>query len=175
MILLPATLLDAYILAANLRFSDEDEWRLAHEAFGGDEPGGFFDAINDGVEVGDAWALWDGPDLVAIMGVVEMPQFMQRLVPYPAKSCCSIWMMGTDLADLRWRGMTRAARRFMAMQAKRWDAMGNIVPKGMQKRLRWIQHLGFDISDHQAQFRDMGFVTFWTHPRVGPKISPAAP
>lgn len=169
MIWLPATLFDIHALARDLRASDKHELAFSAAATGRDGPGwSILGDLLHGFGAFPHWALVDGPenDLVALAGVASLPQ-------NPAIG--GIWLLGTDLADERWFGMTRATRRWVAMNAPDWFAMGNVVPRHMKKRIDWLRHLGFDISDAEAQGEFIGHVAFWSHRQDGPDDPQAAP
>lgn len=162
MIWLPATRHDVILLCRAMRQSDQDEclsnaiasgrfntiWSVRHDLFTAFE--------NDPI-----WALWDGIHLVGLAGVASLQQHL---------GFGAIWFLGTTLADTKWRAMTRACRRFIAMQDRHWTRMGNIVPANMPKRIKWLEKLGFDMEPPEAQQLVKGHVTFWLHRPIGPKM-----
>jgi hypothetical protein len=158
---LPATRHDVILLARDMRGSDIYEIGTNAVEFGRWFEGWTArDELLDAFEQSQFWALWDGMYLVGLAGVAPIPN---------APGIGAIWFLGTDHADSHWRGMTRACRRFIAMQKPHWTRMGNIVPDDMTKRIRWLEKLGFDIAPSQAQPMVQGYVTFWLHGPPGPK------
>jgi hypothetical protein len=139
---LPASRRDLAELAGNLRPSDRLEITETVRAFGQMHPGWTPAAHVMATPEHPIWAMWHCDGLVGLCGVNP-----DKADP----SCGAIWFLGTPLADTHWRAMTRASRRFIAMQAPHWRWMGNVVPTAMPKRIRWLEKLGFDFAPRQAQ------------------------
>ena len=57
--------------------------------------------------------------------------------------------------------MTRLCQKFIETEKPNWDGFGNIVPTSSCKRIKWLQHLGFDILDLKAQIDFEGYVKFY--------------
>lgn len=154
MIWLPATRYDLDTLARFMRASDVWELRFNAEATGRMTEGwNIADELHGQFHSFPHWALWCRAGLVGLAGVAPLPQ-------NPAIG--AIWFLGTDLADTRWHGMTRAARRFIDMERPHWFAMGNIVPRRMTKRRKWLETLGFDFRDAEAHQNFKEHVAFWS-------------
>lgn len=167
MIWLPSTRADLPELAGNLRASDRHEAAFNAAATGRDGPGwSVLGDLEGAFHKFQHWTLWHPEGLVGMAGVAPLRQ-------NPAIG--AIWFLGTDLADTHWLAMTRASIRFIAMQSGDWFAVGNIVPKHMTARRRWLEHLGFDFEDAEAHPNMQGHVAFWSRPLDGPKDGPAAP
>ena len=106
------------------------------------------------------WTITKGIEVVALGGVVPLPQ-------NPAIG--AIWMLGTRLMDIHWREATRLTRQYINMVRPDWFLIGNIVPKHMIERRRWLEHLGFDFVEEEANIQLKDHVTFWLQPLDGPK------
>jgi hypothetical protein len=157
---LPATLHDCDILATHMRLSDVIEVRTAAITFGRMDTGWSLSGeIQFGLENGPCWSLWDSEGLVGMAGVASCQ---------PNPEIGAIWFLGTDLADLKWRAMTRATKRIKPFLEQGFSAVGNLVPANMHRRIAWLEYLGFDISKSKANVPD-GYVSFWSHPKTAPK------
>lgn len=104
------------------------------------------------------WAMTLKGHLMAVGGVASIP----------GTQAGAIWLLGTDLADREWRALTRGTAAFIAMARKRWGWVGNVVPQHMAARQRWLQHLGFDMIENQAQLASIGLVAFCVAGPDGP-------
>lgn len=165
MIWLPASPVDAGQLARAMRLSDVMELRCNAITFGRMEAGWSVEReLAFQFEHYHPFTLWDGADMIGMGGVAPVPHFPQ---------IGAAWFLGTHLADARPIGMTRACKRMKAYGEGRFEKIGNIVPAFMEKRIKWLEFLGFDIDRDKANVPD-GYVAFWSHPD-GPKDGPAAP
>lgn len=158
--LLPATRYDVQELAAFLRASDRSESEFTARAVG--RWTSTWSVSADLVQAldGEAQTLWWGCDVMGIAGIMPFthdPKFG------------AIWFMGTDLADRYPRSMTRACRRFINARLPFFTRVGNIVPRHMPERLRWLKHLGFDFVPEEAQQIYQGHVIFLSQARHGPE------
>lgn len=141
-----------------LRESDRDELAFTARATGRQHRE-IHAEIGLAITAGPAWTLWWGDDVLGIAGIN----------PAPEGGYGAIWFLGTDLADRHWQGMTRAIRRFMAMEMPAFDWVGNVVPAHMEERRRWLHHLGFDFPQIQAQHLPQGLVVFTSQVHPGPE------
>lgn len=158
-IALPATRFDAEQLACFMRASDIEECKFNAAAFGRDRIPGWSirGDLMDALEDSEVWSMWFGDKFLGLGGC-------RRGDPVSA-----IWFLGTDLADEHPIAMTRCSRRFVNMAvATTPGVIGNVVPKTMAQRVAWLQHLGFDMRDGEAQSALQGHVIFWI-------VSPSAP
>lgn len=96
--------------------------------------------------------MWANKRVVAIGGINAVPDNPKIGI---------IWLLGTKLADKYWRQMTRLCQTFIEEEKPNWDGFGNIVPTSSYKRIKWLQHLGFDILDLKAQIDFEGYVRFY--------------
>lgn len=170
--LAPATGWDLDQLIARLRPSDVEELRLARQAILPELPADWSpetDLIDQWARIeGETWAMfdpWDG----AFLGLCGINPFPEN----PAVG--AVWFLGTVEADARPKALTRGARAFLAMAAGEWFQIGNIVPRHYTSRRRWLEALGFDIAEAEAQGPFKRHVAFWSRPRPGPDDRAAAP
>lgn len=160
LIWLPSTAKDCDILATHMRLSDVIEVRASAITFGRMDTGwSLLGEIQFGYKNGPCWSLWDSDGLVGMAGVAAFQ---------PNPSIGAIWFLGTNLADLKWRAMTRSTKRIKPLLERGFEAVGNIVPASMERRIAWLEYLGFDISKSKANVPD-GYVAFWSHPKTAPK------
>lgn len=158
MILLPATPFDATVLARNMRASDVHETEFTAVATGRIGPNWSVESdLLAALDLGPAWTFWQGDQMAGMGGVTPGPMRLGMA-----------WFLGTPVADDHWRGMTRLCGGIVRVEADRFEAIGNMVPAHMTKRLRWLEFLGFDIVSNQAHLPLNGFVTFWSHPAKRP-------
>lgn len=160
-VILPATSRDVDELMAFMRPSDREECVFNAKATSRYKDGwSIRDDLLAALAGGNTWAMWWGDDLMALGGCV-----MQAGVG-------SIWFLGTDLADAHPIAMTRGCRRFLDMTLRRFPGIvGNIVPKHLCQRVAWLQHLGFDMREGEAQSMLHGHLIFWTSARSAPKTT----
>jgi len=157
--LLPATLYDLETLCSLMRQSDRDEIEFNAKA-----TGRYYRDWSIRREMIDQfpkfphWAMLHDGDLLAICGIAPMPCGLG-----------AIWLLGTDLMDVHWRETTRLARQFIAATRSDYLAVGNVVPAHMTDRIRWLKHLGFDISQTKADRPFSRHVAFWSQPANGPE------
>jgi hypothetical protein len=154
-VILPATARDVDELASFMRASDREECLFNAKATG--RYNGQWSILGDlrrTFAAGNTWSMWWGNDLMAIGGFFCDPRLA---------GVGSIWFLGTDLADKHPIAMTRGCRRFLDMTLRRFDGIvGNIVPKHLCQRVAWLQHLGFDMREGEAQSMLQGHLIFWT-------------
>jgi hypothetical protein len=160
----PTVLIHLEMLACEMRDSDLDELTTTVAAAGRS-----FDDLLDELVLQTAQSLptslfcEDG--LIGIAGIDPIPGREGHAIA---------WFLGTDLADLHWRAMTRFCAKIIADYVLHADKhptwIGNIMPKGHSKRERWLNYLGFDISNAQAQGPFQDFILFSMNP-VAPKLN----
>jgi|DEB0MinimDraft_12_1074336.scaffolds.fasta_scaffold19492_2 hypothetical protein len=114
---------------------------------------------------GEFWTIWIDDSIVGIGGLV--PTHVDKGL---------IWFLGTDLADSQWRTMTRQCKKMKTI----WEANGwstyNIAPLNQERRLLWLQYLGFDIEMQKANDPFKGYVLFQSQsPYPAPQRLTAAP
>lgn len=154
MIWFPSTSFDPPVLCTFMRDSDRWETRFNAEKTGRLTSNWTPQAdLDRQVDEGHAWTLWYKDNLVGMAGVNPLPE---------NNAIGAIWFLGTDFADRHWHGMTRASRRFVEFQSPYWFAMGNIIPKKMDKRRAWLEKLGFDIDESEAHPNFKDHVAFWS-------------
>jgi hypothetical protein len=164
MIWAPSCHSDVGLLARTMRLSDMMEVRTNAMAFGRMGPSWTLEFdLHETFAHAQPWTLWDRGNMVGMGGVAPIPH---------APHVGSIWFLGTALADLRWIGMTKACMKMKAYGDKHFELIGNIVPECMERRIAWLEYLGFDIDRDKANCPD-GYVAFWSH-SDGPKDGPAA-
>lgn len=100
--------------------------------------------------ISTVWSMWDGKKLLGCGGVTPI---------MPGKG--AIWFLGTHRADKRPIMMTRGCRRFVAASRRDWKWLGNVVPRNMPERIKWLEHLGFDTNKEEAQRLKSEVVAFW--------------
>lgn len=162
-LILPATSYDVAELASFLRESDREEATFNAIVTGRYfEPGWSIRAdLERAFEDHDLWTISreDGA-VVAVGGIRPNPSDPSEGI---------IWLLGTDLADRHWRELTRLCARAIACFSGPFRRFGNVLPKHMMKRRRWLEHLGFDISEGEAQLQTYGLVSFWSQSLTAPK------
>lgn len=98
----------------------------------------------------DCWTLWINDEIACLGGIA----------PHPIDPRCGvIWLLGTKLADVYWREMTRFCKRFIELN-QTYLVIGNILPSTEKKRMKWLLHLGFDIAPEKAEFSGVDYVRF---------------
>lgn len=162
-LLLPATASDAAELACFMRDSDREECLFNARAFGRHSPEwSIRKDLMRAVAEGDVWSMWLGDALMGMGGCKPQPTGMAAL-----------WFLGTDLADRHPITMTRACRQFIAFaHSRNPGVIGNVVPKTLVQRVAWLQHLGFDMREGEAQSMLQGHVIFWSHGPARPRRRP---
>jgi hypothetical protein len=152
----PATAYEVEELLVKMRPSDRREITFCAHALGRAVRGWSLEAETRKACAGhEVWAGFYKGELMALGGIA----------PLPDQPCCgAIWFLGTDLADKEWRAMTRACKRLVGIMAEGWCWVGNVVPAGMAKRIRWLEHIGFDMLESQAQLASIGLAAFSLRP-----------
>lgn len=156
---LPATRHDILTLAREMRASDRAETAELARASGRltaswSVAGDLLHAFGRS----DMWAVWTSGKLVGIGGIAPLPQ---------NNAIGTVWFLGTDLADTHILALTLVMRRFIRANSHNWFAIGNVLPQDMGPRRRWLEKLGFDFADEEAQQNSNRLVTFWHHPAIG--------
>ena len=146
--LLPSTQWDVVRLFETMRPSDVDEVLYSQAANGVD----IKDLLLDRVGKDNYFTLWRNDEIVALGGITQTTW---------TPSIGVIWLLGSDLADKHWRAMTRACRAFILSNKTKWKGIGNHVPSHAAKRQRWLQYLGFDIANKEAQISGYKFKSFY--------------
>lgn len=154
---LPATLFDGETLLRNMRQQDIEEMHYCRYALGHDRSRN--EIVGKAFETHPVWAMLDGADLVALMGIDRFPETDIGVV----------WVLGTDLFDSRWRAATRTCKAILPVFARDYRAVMNVVPAHMERKVAWLQHLGFDMAELQAKHR--GKMLFFSASFVGPETA----
>lgn len=166
-LILPATLADALAVEARLRPSDRLELQRNGEATGrGTSAPAVRALVLDSFFAGEAWAMWSGDTLLGMGGVAAMG--------VTADAFGAIWFLGTEEADARPKELTRGARRFVEMQTPHWQALGNMLPRGFERRRSWLEAMGFDFREPEAQGIKESHVFFVKARPTGPEDGRAA-
>jgi len=144
--LIPSTRADLRYLFRYMRPSDIREMHINELSFQSDIRSSM---MND-FDQNDCWTLWINDEIVCLGGIA----------PHPIDPRCGIiWLLGTKLADVHWREMTRFCRKFIATNDQ-YLVIGNILPTSEKKRVKWLKHLGFDIAKEKAEIGGVGYVHF---------------
>lgn len=147
-ILAPSTLYDVLELYKYMRESDRNELAYAIQTTGTD----IYSQMITSCISDNYVTMWANDRVVAVGGINAVPD---------NSSIGIIWLLGTNLADKYWRQMTRLCQKFIETEKPNWEGFGNIVPTSSCKRIKWLQHLGFDILDLKAQIDFKGYVKFY--------------
>lgn len=148
----PATRRDIADLASSMRASDIEELTFNARATGRWSPDWTIRGeLMAGFDRWEHWAILRDCDVVAVGGIAPKPS---------DPGVGAIWMLGTDLADQHWRQMTRLCRRWLEIHRPHYRILGNVLPAHMMQRRRWLEHLGFDFIENEAQRSASGHVVF---------------
>ena len=157
----PSTRRDVQKLSSFMRESDRAELTFNAKATGRFGPGwSIHSDLEKAFASHELWSILKDVDVVAVGGILAAPHDPRTGI---------IWMLGTDLADTHWREMTRLCRRWLDMHLSRYDRVGNVLPTHMMQRRRWLEHLGFDMVESEAQLHVTGLVSFWQQSDTAPR------
>ncbi len=132
----------------NLRASDKFE--IAYLQNATNAP--IFPQLRERVETDSYYTFLKGNEVVCVGGITPAKN---------DKSVGIIWLLGTTLADVHWRQMTRMCKGFLEAHGLLWNKLTNVVPSNQKKRIKWLKHLGFDIEKEKANISGYEFVHFY--------------
>lgn len=139
----PATVDDCAELALTMRRADQVEIALG----GSSSP---YAALMQGFAYSDAPVAVIGPqgEVAAMGGVVAITPFLG-----------SPWMLAADsLEDLKWPFLRECKRRLQSLHGQ-FPALYNQVWEGNTVHIRWLQWLGFTVSE--TPLDRPNFLPFW--------------
>lgn len=166
-LLWPATRGDVSQLAREMRAGDRDEVTAAACAVGRMDSDWTLEGdLLSTFDQHQMWSMWRGDDLLGLGGILPFDDL---------PDVGAVWFLGTRRADTHWRSMTEAADRFLRVFGKDFTNIGNMLPCSSLKRRKWLEYLGFDFIEGEAQLCLEGFDVFWLRPTPGPEDRPAAP
>lgn len=121
-----ATAAHAQALAPQLRGPDVEECRQL-----GREP---LDALLYGVEHGEAWAVLEDGQAIAMFGCA----------PFPGLPGCGVpWLLGTARMEAYGLELVRLGRRYVSTWIERYDELWNAVDARNETAVAWLESLGF--------------------------------
>lgn len=128
----PAGVGDAKVLAANLRESDLNELRAV----------GYADVLAPIVEsVRDSrlcWAAFADGELGCLIGVTPL-----------GDGVGAPWMLGTPVLDRHSRVLVRRTPHYIALMLNEFPRLANYVHVGNVTSVLWLRRLGFTLADPQ--------------------------
>ena len=137
-------------LEFNLRMSDRVEVAYVQSA----TRSAIFPQLRERIETDSYYTFFRGNEVICVGGITPAKGYEENEIGI-------IWLMGTSLADIYWREMTRMCRNFLMAHCLFWDKLTNIVPADQEKRIKWLKHLGFDIEKEKAHISGHEFVHFY--------------
>ena len=100
---------------------------------------------------GHAYSVWYKDEFLGLGGVEPAPDFGV------------IWLIGTNAADKRIVPLTRWLKNhYVVKMTQVHGRLMNLVPAKMERRLDWLEKIGFDTDREEAQKLGREIVTFWT-------------